>query len=96
MECDDLSGGERATALIVTRLLLANSLARASSVWFDEPLEHLDPRRRAAIAQTMVSAVQAGTVGQILVTTYEENLARRLAAAAPDTVALTYATTDSG
>ena len=92
----DLSGGERATALIVTRLLLANSLARASSVWFDEPLEHLDPRRRAAIAQTMVSAVQAGTVGQILVTTYEENLARLLAAAAPDTVALTYATTDPG
>ena len=34
----DLSGGERSTALIVTRLLLANSLARASSVWFDEPL----------------------------------------------------------
>ena len=92
----DLSGGERSTALIVTRLLLANSLARASSVWFDEPLEHLDPRRRAAIAQTLVSAVQAGTVAQILVTTYEEHLARRLAAAAPDTVALTYATTDSG
>ena len=92
----DLSGGERSTALIVTRLLLANSLARASSVWFDEPLEHLDPRRRAAIAQTLVSAAQAGTVGQILVTTYEEQLARRLAAAAPDTVALTYATTDPG
>jgi DNA repair exonuclease SbcCD ATPase subunit len=92
----DLSGGERSTALIVTRLLLASSLARAPSVWFDEPLEHLDPRRRAAIAQTLVSAVQAGTVGQILVTTYEEHLARRLAAVAPDTVALTYATTGSG
>jgi DNA repair exonuclease SbcCD ATPase subunit len=92
----DLSGGERSTALIVTRLLLANSVARASSVWFDEPLEHLDPRRRAAIAQTLVSAVQAGTVGQILVTTYEEHLARLLAAAAPDTVAVIYATTDSG
>jgi DNA repair exonuclease SbcCD ATPase subunit len=92
----DLSGGERSTALIVTRLLLANSVAHASSVWFDEPLEHLDPRRRAAIAQTLVSAVQAGTVGQILVTTYEEHLARLLAAAAPDTVALIYATTDSG
>jgi DNA repair exonuclease SbcCD ATPase subunit len=91
----DLSGGERSTALIVTRLLLANSLARASCLWFDEPLEHLDPRRRAAVAQTLVSAVQAGTVGQILVTTYEEHLARRLAAAAPETVALTYAITDS-
>jgi DNA repair exonuclease SbcCD ATPase subunit len=95
LRVDDLSGGERSTALIVTRLLLANSLARASSVWFDEPLEHLDPRRRAAIAQTLVSAVQAGTVGQILVTTYEEALARRLAAASPETVALTYATTEA-
>jgi DNA repair exonuclease SbcCD ATPase subunit len=91
----DLSGGERATALIVTRLLLANSLARASCLWFDEPLEHLDPRRRAAVAQTLVSAVQAGTVGQILVTTYEEHLARRLATTAPDTVELIYAITDS-
>lgn len=91
----DLSGGERSTALIVARLLLSSSLARAPSLWFDEPLEHLDPRRRAAVAQTMVSAVQAGTVGQIVVTTYEENLARLLAGTAPDTVELTYATTDS-
>ncbi|WP_338898560.1 AAA family ATPase [Streptomyces sp. TG1A-60] len=91
----DLSGGERSTALLVTRLLLASSVARASTVCFDEPLEHLDPRRRAAVAQTLVSAVQAGTVGQILITTYEERLARRLASAAPDVVELTYATTDS-
>jgi DNA repair exonuclease SbcCD ATPase subunit len=91
----DLSGGERSTALLVTRLLLASSVARASTVCFDEPLEHLDPRRRAAVAQTLVSAVQAGTVGQILITTYEERLARRLASAAPDVVELTYAATDS-
>lgn len=90
----DLSGGERATALLVTRLLLAGSVARAPSIWFDEPLEHLDPRRRAAVARTIVLAAQAGAVGQILVTTYEEGLARRLAATAPDTVELTYARTD--
>jgi DNA repair exonuclease SbcCD ATPase subunit len=87
----DLSGGERATAMLVTRLLLAGSVARASTIWFDEPLEHLDPRRRAAVARTIVLAAQAGAVGQILVTTYEEGLARRLAATAPDTVELTYA-----
>lgn len=90
----DLSGGERATALLVTRLLLAGSVTRASTIWFDEPLEHLDPRRRAAVARTMVLAAQAGAVGQILVTTYEEGLARRLAATAPDIVELTYARTD--
>ncbi|MGH3904181.1 MAG: AAA family ATPase [Pseudonocardiaceae bacterium] len=90
----DLSGGERATALLVTRLLLAGSVARASTIWFDEPLEHLDPRRRAAIARTIALAAQAGAVGQILVTTYEEGLVRRLAATMPDTVELTYARAD--
>ncbi len=90
---EDLSGGERSTALLVTRLLLAASATRATTIWFDEPLEHLDPARRAAVAQTLVRAVQAGAIGQILVTTYEEGLARRLQATAPDTVSLTYAHT---
>jgi DNA repair exonuclease SbcCD ATPase subunit len=88
---EDLSGAERATAVLVTRLLLAASATRASTVWFDEPLEHLDPARRAAVAQTLVRAAQAGAIDQILVTTYEEGLARRLQATAPDTVSLTYA-----
>lgn len=90
---EDLSGAERATAVLVTRLLLAASATRASTIWFDEPLEHLDPARRAAVAQTLVQAAQAGAIDQILVTTYEEGLARRLQATAPDTVALTYAHT---
>jgi DNA repair exonuclease SbcCD ATPase subunit len=87
----DLSGGERATALLVTRLLLVKTLARASTIWFDEPLEHLDPRRRATIARTLLLAADAGAVDQVVVTTYEEGLARRLAAIAPNTVELTYA-----
>lgn len=90
---EDLSGAERATALLVTRLLLAASATRASTIWFDEPLEHLDPARRAAVAQTLVRAAQAGAINQMLVTTYEEGLARRLQATAPDTVSLTYAST---
>ncbi|MEO7261510.1 MAG: AAA family ATPase [Jatrophihabitantaceae bacterium] len=90
---EDLSGAERSTALLVTRLLLAASATRASTIWFDEPLEHLDPARRAAVAQTLVRAVQAGAINQILVTTYEEGLARRLQATAPDLVSLTYAHT---
>ncbi|HEV2887594.1 MAG TPA: AAA family ATPase [Jatrophihabitans sp.] len=90
---EDLSGAERSTALLVTRLLLAASATRASTIWFDEPLEHLDPARRAAVAQTLVRAAQAGAISQILVTTYEEGLARRLQATAPDTVSLTYAHT---
>jgi hypothetical protein len=90
---EDLSGAERATAVLVTRLLLVASATRASTIWFDEPLEHLDPARRAAVAHTLVRAAQAGAVPQILVTTYEEGLGRRLQATAPDTVALLYART---
>jgi DNA repair exonuclease SbcCD ATPase subunit len=90
---EDLSGAERATAVLVTRLLLAASATRASTIWFDEPLEHLDPARRAAVAQTLVRAAETGAVSQILVTTYEEGIARRLQATAPDTVSLTYAHT---
>ena len=93
LQLEDLSGAERATAVLVTRLLLAASATRASTIWFDEPLEHLDPARRAAVAQTLVRSAQAGAVDQILVTTYEEGLARRLQATAPDTVSLTYAHT---
>jgi hypothetical protein len=57
----DLSGGERSTALLITRLLLAASATRASTVWFDEPLEHLDPRRRAATAPDTVELTYART-----------------------------------
>jgi DNA repair exonuclease SbcCD ATPase subunit len=86
----DFSGGERATALLITRIMLVASATQASTLWLDEPLEHLDPTRRASVAQTLVRAAQAGTIDQMVVTTYEEGLARRLQATAPDTVELTY------
>ena len=87
----EFSGGERSTALLVTRLLLAASATRLQTMWFDEPLEHLDRRRRAAVAQTIVRAAQLGAVGQVVITTYEEEIARRLEATAPEAVQLTYA-----
>lgn len=89
----DMSGGERASALLITRVMLAAAATKASTLWFDEPLEHLDPARRAAVAQTLVRAAQGGAVGQIVITTYEEGLARRLQATADETVAVVYART---
>lgn len=72
-----LSSGEKVVALLAVRLLVLGSSTRASFLWLDEPLEHLDPRNRR-LATSLMSA--AGTqVRQILVTTYEEDLARRLA-----------------
>ncbi|MCH8899415.1 MAG: AAA family ATPase [Acidobacteria bacterium] len=90
----DLSGGEQAMAVIITRLLVISATTHVPMAWFDEPLEHLDPRRRSAVAQTLVRAAQTETVGQVVVTTYEETIARRLAAAAPDSVHVVYANTE--
>lgn len=91
----DMSGGERAVAGIIVRLLVAAAATRIPSVWFDEPLEHLDPRRRAAVAQVLVQAAATRTVDQIVVTTYEEGIAHRLALAAPDLVTVIYADADT-
>jgi len=89
---DDMSGGERAVAGVIVRLLVAATATRIPALWFDEPLEHLDPRRRAGVAQTLVQAAAAvGTVDQIVVTTYEEGIAHRLALAAPGLVAIVHA-----
>ena len=94
LDPDDMSGGERAIAGVIVRLLVVAAVTRIPTVWFDEPLEHLDPRRRAGVAQTLVKAVASGTVNQILVATYEEGIARRLALAAPDLVTVVHADAD--
>ena len=74
------SSGEKVVALLATRLLVLGASTRASFLWLDEPLEHLDPRNRRITASLMGAAGEH--VRQILVTTYEEALARRLASAA--------------
>jgi DNA repair exonuclease SbcCD ATPase subunit len=74
------SSGEKVVALLATRLLVLGASTRASFLWLDEPLEHLDPRNRRITASLMTAAGRH--VRQILVTTYEEALARRLSAAA--------------
>ncbi len=91
LQIADLSGGERATAVLIARLLISASTTRVPTVWFDEPLEHLDPRRRAAVARTLVRAGQTKTVRQLIITTYEERIARQLAAADPENVRVVYA-----
>ncbi len=91
LEVADLSGGERATAMLIARLLITSATTRIPTVWFDEPFEHLDPRRRAAVAKTLVQAGQTRTVDQLIVTTYEDRIARQLAAADPDGVRIVHA-----
>jgi ABC-type multidrug transport system ATPase subunit len=45
---------------------------------FDEPLEHLDPRTRRILISSLQHAVDQQLVDQIIVSTYEEAIVRRL------------------
>lgn len=86
---DAFSTGESIGASIVLRLLVAQMVTTADFCWFDEPLEHLDPNVRRQIANILAGATAAGSrLRQVVVTTYEEPLARQLWSRAPDEVHL--------
>ena len=74
-----LSGGERTWARIVTHLIVMGTTTSLPFAWFDEPLEHLDPRLRHAVAATLATATAGGSPRQLLVTTYEHAIAKQLA-----------------
>ena len=76
---DTLSGGERTWARIVTHLIVMGTTTSLPFAWFDEPLEHLDPQLRYAVAATLATATRGGSPRQLLVTTYEDSIARQLA-----------------
>ena len=76
---DTLSGGERTWARIVTHLIVIGTTTSLPFAWFDEPLEHLDPQLRHAVAATLATATLGGSPRQLLVTTYEHGIAQQLA-----------------
>ena len=76
---DTLSGGERTWAKIVTHLIVMGTTTALPFAWFDEPLEHLDPQLRHAVAATLATATRRGSPRQLLVTTYEHGIAQQLA-----------------
>jgi DNA repair exonuclease SbcCD ATPase subunit len=78
LEFGSLSGGEKVWALLLTRLLIAAASTNAPFIWLDEPLEHLDPRLRKVVAGTLAKASAGAGLRQVIVTTYESELARQL------------------
>lgn len=92
LDLRQLSGGQQAIAGMLTHLLVLVASSRARLLWVDEPLEHLDPRNRRRLAATLVRSVQEQEMDQIVVTTYEETLARRLAETHPSTARVIYVT----
>ncbi|MBV8861859.1 MAG: AAA family ATPase, partial [Mycobacterium sp.] len=87
---DAFSEGEKAFSQVLLRLLVLDAATRAGFCWIDEPLEHLDPRTRRHVASMLARAVSSSNARQIVVTTYEEPLARRLALRYPDHVRVIY------
>ncbi len=77
------SGGEKIGALVLLRLLVAQMTTELNFCWFDEPLEHLDPATRRQVATLLTGAAQSYPLRQVVLTTYEESLAQRLAADSP-------------
>jgi DNA repair exonuclease SbcCD ATPase subunit len=78
IEFGDMSAGERAVALLLTRLLVLSVTAPNAFMWLDEPLEQLDPANRRLVGQLLASTATNGAVRQLVVTTFEEEIARRL------------------
>ena len=76
---ESFSTGERMGAIILLRLLVVEMVTSIDFCWFDEPLEHLDPNVRRKMADLLSRATGEGNpLKQIVVTTYEEPLVRRL------------------
>jgi DNA repair exonuclease SbcCD ATPase subunit len=88
------SAGEQTVAKLMMRLTTLISTTTIPFCWIDEPLEHLDPRSRQLVGSTLAHLSAPGGLEQILVTTYEEPLARRLAELQPDRVRVEYLRTD--
>ncbi len=86
---DAFSTGESMVTTIVLKLLVAQMATSTNFCWFDEPLEHLDPDVRRQVANILSRASDGnGQLRQIVVTTYEEPLARHLKARNPEHVHL--------
>ena len=84
------STGERHGLAVLLRLLVLEMATKANFCWFDEPLENLDPDARRQVAESLARASETGPIRQIVVTTYEEPLARRLQERHPGHVKLIY------
>ncbi len=73
------STGEKMGAQLILRLMILDAATKATFCWIDEPLEHLDPDARRQVATMLAVTPRTTALEQLLVTTYEEPLARRLA-----------------
>jgi DNA repair exonuclease SbcCD ATPase subunit len=85
LDYEQFSDGEKMVTQLILRVLVLRATTRLGFFWVDEPLEHLDPDARRALALLLAQAPEDPAFPQVLVTTYEEPLIRRLLASLPNT-----------
>lgn len=90
LDFDSFSAGEKTVARLLFRLATLVTTTNVPFCWIDEPLEHLDPDSRRVVAKTLALLSKHEYLGQIIVTTYEEDLAISLSRSERDHVRLEY------
>jgi DNA repair exonuclease SbcCD ATPase subunit len=90
IDFSSFSSGEKVIAKLLLRLATLTSTTEIPFCWIDEPLEHLDPDARSYVAQTLAYLSSAHALSQIVVTTYEQDLALQLAGGAGEQVRLEF------
>ena len=85
LQYEQFSDGEKMVTQLLLRVLVLRATTRLGFFWVDEPLEHLDPDARRALAVLLAQAPEDPSFRQVLVTTYEEPLIRRLRGSIPNT-----------
>ena len=73
-----LSGGEKMVATVLQRIAVLTAFTTSDVMVLDEPLEHLDARARRLMISSLSHAIRKGLLSQIVISTYEESLVRRL------------------
>lgn len=72
------SAGEKTVARLLFRLATLITTTNVPFCWIDEPLEHLDEKSRLVVARTLALFGREGYLDQILVTTYQQDIAMSL------------------
>jgi DNA repair exonuclease SbcCD ATPase subunit len=90
LEFESFSSGEKVVAKLLLRLATLTSTTDVPFWVVDEPLEHLDLDARSYVARTLAYLGSGGVLRQIFVTTYEQDLALKLAGEATDQIRLQF------
>jgi len=75
---DNASAGEKMILLVLIKTILLKTYTKIPFLIFDEPLEHLNFENRINIIDYLVEIYNKGFINQLIITTFEESLTRKL------------------